>query len=615
MRRLALIFGLLLGLSLCLFFGISGTKAAESLYYEQTINDGFVSDGGAQTTQTFTASSTNITKIELTYETQASANTACFAICEVPAVNTSDSNYLSIGTPMINYCSDTPVNPDSASFDGSTATYTFETPYQTTVGHYYMFIQNIAGCGGHVLPRYGATGNFFGGTWCYGGSCEKHNGGDLVFKAYSNPAPTVSGTVYWAGVGTQYGQIGGIWDIPFYWNVCSSYGSIRDLFAAPVIDGTEMGSSTQLLYDIIGPQQCQDFTNWSGAVQETTAATGTMYIRLFTTADGTIATSSPFNYSINSGGNSGNYISPIVQNPFYINQSTGTTTINFAYDFTGLAYSGGKVCIYDADRHNNTNYCSNTISAVSGYSSVDIPNSSNYLINSKLVLYSASDTPIFSSNGLMIVWYSAYTSDISTSTIPNFMPLNTHDMACTDEEWNEGDGWTFFNFTKLKCRTIKTGLDIANLMNQMIQGFLNAAVNGVLINMFPLNVPLQMRNSWIASETTALPSELSWIEMSDESGNVNLYMPAEWSGGSTTTIPVWGPAIFESNNQVKNLFAGVRALSTYTIWVLIILYVIRVGMALYEEFIKPKTANFGLMDINMQKKNFNFHWHALDDDD
>lgn len=223
--------------------------------------------------------------------------------------------------------------------------------------------------------------------------------------------PVITGSVYWAGVGSQYGQIGGQWSIPFFWDVCSSYENIDTLSA--YLDGISGETAkVELIKDkteFIGPQLCKGINYITGPIEKTNSATGTASIRLNTDPLGTdivVATSSIFNYVINNGGSPDDYLAVIGENPYYIIHSSATSTLlRFSYNFTDLDYSGGSVCLYNMDSATSTAYCQSTISSVSGASGLYLPMTNNYYLDGKLILYNASSTPILESDPLIIVWY------------------------------------------------------------------------------------------------------------------------------------------------------------------------------------------------------------------
>ena len=412
--------------------------------------------------------------------------------------------------------------------------------------------------------------------------------------------PPASATIYWAGVGTQYGQIGGEWDIPFYWNVCSSYEDINELYAySDNIDGIGNPSKYYLINDktvFTGPQLCSGIAHLTGSVSATSADTGTSTIWLATDTNSEYAESEAFNWSITSSGGSDNFLDFGWNNPLYIEAtSTATTTLNFSYDFTDMSYSGGEVCLYNENSLKKTDYCS-SITSDTGTETIDIANpSSDYVLNGSLVLYNASSTKLLKSEKFMIAWY----SKIPIIELDDVFGVSIHDMVCDDNQWNATSTYAGLNFTVLKCQTFESALNIAekiaNIPKNIAKGFIS-----VIKTTFPFNLPVKIYESWNNSENGTLPTELNWINPSDEDGNIRFTLPSAWYSG-TTTILLWGDDLFSPTGQPQTtVFANIRILSKYLLWALFIFSIIVWGKRLVSD--DEDETEFELEDVNLNNK-------------
>lgn len=295
----------------------------------------------------------------------------------------------------------------SGSFGGNVqadVTYTLGTPYAMTAGHFYL-IQPINSASPLICAM-----------WANAGATTPSNRFWQDSVAYNlrtigtvngTVTPTINGTVYWAGVGSQYGKIGALWSVPFYWNVCSSYGSINDLYAS-FRDGIyDEGESINLIKDkttFIGAQKCSGISYYNLPVQETSPSTFNGHLALYTTTDGDISTSSDFNVIVNYGGTTENFLDASIVSPLHLNYGVGTTTLPFSYDFTGMAYSSSTVCIYNEVSKTSSNCVA--ITAANGIGLINFPDPlTEFTLNAHYVLYSSGGVNLMSSDSFIINWY------------------------------------------------------------------------------------------------------------------------------------------------------------------------------------------------------------------
>lgn len=533
--------------------------------------------------QTFTASTTGtMTQAKIwVWQNNTENGSNEMYVCEVPSINTT-SGYVNHGTPIWDYCSDTPVEGtlDSRPEAGNAGYQVFNFDYSVETGHYYMIFPESTAYPNDVFHiGYKLASSYDQGGWCYSssGDCAKASGGeDNQFQIYVDSAPTVSGTVYWAGVGSIFGRLGGQWYVPIHYDVCASYDDINDLTASTDMDG-EGNPSVEIIHDkttFIGPQACRGTAFMVGSVLATSDQTGTTTIQLITNADGVIATSSVYNYQINNGAPTA-YIDNSIISPLKIDfNSSSTTTLPFSYDLTGLDWSGGQICVYNKDASIKTDYCV-SITATSGLAYMDFPNPpSSYILNGSYRFYNSGGNVLLESDPFQLVWYGAYVSGLS-----DLLGTSTAAMVCTPAEWASSDWWT-----QIRCSTFKTGLDIADKISHIV----SVAVSGLIWligKLFPFSVAADFYNSWQASETTALPAELDWLNIVDSTGNLHLAFPAQWVGGSTSTdYVIFGPDVFTpSGSRLADFFAGIKVLSKYLMWAGFIFALWRFAHDLYED--------------------------------
>lgn len=422
--------------------------------------------------------------------------------------------------------------------------------------------------------------------------------------------PSISGLVYWGGVGTQYGKIGTNWAVPYYWDLCDSYNDLitasSSVWLISTIDGDNLAKQL-FYYDLIGPQNCKGSGFLNGEISATTTATGTAFLSLVDDpVSGEIyATSSPFNWVVNNGGDSTNFINSSIISPLKL-PLTGqaTTTLPFSYDFTGLAYSGGQVCVINRQSNTKTDICVN-ITAVSGVESMPFANpSTNYSLYGKYGLYSSTGSLLLTSDNFQLTWY-----ELPKITFEQFTATSSHFMACSAAEWEDvasTDNW--FNFSGLKCNTLVTLIDLANSIANapatMAQGTLDQ-----LKTLFPFNIPSGIIQSWNDSAVETLPGELAFLNIQDGNGNVYITLPSNLFG-ATSTVAVWGPVIFNESNGVHTVLDNIRILSKYLLWLLVVIEIIAIGKQIISD-ISGDYWEGDLEDVNVNNRgNIGLHYRA-----
>ena len=80
-----------------------------------------------------------------------------------------------------------------------------------------------------------------------------------------------------------------------------------------------------------------------------------------------------------------------------------------------------------------------------------------------------------------------------------------------------------------------------------------------------------------------MPDSLTFLNMSDQDGNLKIYIPQQYAPNASTTLTVFGPDIFDDNVGMSNFFTGTRTLSTYLFWAIFLFAIYRMGHNIYLE--------------------------------
>lgn len=280
-------------------------------------------------------------------------------------------------------------------------------------------------------------------------------------------------------------------------------------------------------------------------------------------------------------------------------QSGATTTLNFVYnicDDPDYSATSSKIRIgfqtgdrYQNDQISDTEYYENTECSGTGHIIFHLDHGQSGAIRAYYA-YANSYNVIILKSGYFYI-NATYTEPIATSTAETLFGSNTHDLACSAEDWaSSNENWIGFNGTKLKCIALQATYDtIAQINNFIIKIFQNL-MSKVAANIFPFTIPIRLVECWNDSKITDLPSSLEWINLADANGNITLSFPKEWSGGTEDIkLYIWGPAVFAATPAEILFFSRIRNFLIYVFYGLFALAFYNFCQEFYDEHMAEKT--------------------------
>lgn len=385
---------------------------------------------------------------------------------------------------------------------------------------------------------------------------------DIIFNTAESTSDNI---VYWAGVGSQYGEWYKTMKIPVYWNVCEDYDNINRA-TIELNEGEGLGE-TEIIQDksvFIGPQKCSGISyieidgntvrNWWQAG----TTTSTIAMDLFKADSTDTIISSEFNLLISNGINASNFIDSSIVSPLVIASTTGTTTIPFTYNVTGLNVD--EICAYNTKTNTILDICQ-TITEDSGITSMNWPNSAAYQsLYLKYVGLDSNDNIKIMSDQFNIIFNgitdNPYLNPDASSSIFSFFNKQPSEVACSDAMWEKAStSDAFFNFTELYCDAMTGMITTIDTMGSFIVKGIQE-IGTTLSHLFPINVAVKIKSSWDNSASSTLPTDLAWInEDIDENGNIYLNN-IEGEGMATGTQIILGSNIMGDNefpNKIKSL--------------------------------------------------------------
>ena len=308
-------------------------------------------------------------------------------------------------------------------------------------------------------------------------------------------------------------------------------------------------------------------------------------------------------------------------------EDTSTITIPFMYSFCNnvIFSETNKICI--VSRNNNNTKPSNicfTTETCGGIGSVKIPKFSGGTTNNwRFDYFDNSGKRLFEGREFSIT-FEAVNEPLSDS---NVYGMDAHDIACSAEEWaTPNPVWEILgnsvempalNFIYLKCKTFEGAIKTGNFLVNGFIGIIKNLAYGQMANAFPLNVPFLTLEAWNKATIEQAPSEIEEIISTNENNNIVLPIPEEWTNGEELEIIVWGGEIFEKDNKIKKIFDLTRIITAWGFYIGLIGYLIKLGVMLWEEFIRKKKSGLDLQSVSVYDKenNATFNFKAWDEED
>jgi len=411
------------------------------------------------------------------------------------------------------------------------------------------------------------TTNF---TFSEAGSGSFWGGREKIIKinAYSEPAPTTDYLLYY-GDNPFYVPVNSSFDMPLVYDICSSYDPAS--YDYGIFLRTATGS---VLYTSDWLTACSGTFHFTGTSGMKESLNMGAYFEVVGSGNSTTAaSSSPFYFIEYNTVLTGTYIVKNGQGMVFTDTAAdaGSTAVAFSYNVCkDPAWSASsKIWLRNKDVNSLTGV-SATASTCSGTSTVSLPYSKNlyYYFNADLVFENASSTLSVASEPF-IVGFSPLTNTMASSS-KDFFGVPLREVACTDEEWAQSASSSpdFSVWTKLKCNTTLTVLTVATTIADLPRVIGQQFVNQ-FERMFPFNFPFKIKESWDASANVPLEPALSWLDMSDSSGNIYGTMPAKlFKTATDTPFMIFGADMIGAADSPQRVFINnFRSITPFINWI------------------------------------------------
>jgi len=384
----------------------------------------------------------------------------------------------------------------------------------------------------------------------------------------TEPAPTTDYLLYY-GDNPFYVPVNSSFDMPLVYDICSSYDPAS--YDYGIFLRTATGS---VLYTSDWLTACSGTFHFTGTSGMKESLNMGAYFEVVGSGNSTTAaSSSPFYFIEYNTVLTGTYIVKNGQGMVFTDTAAdaGSTAVAFSYNVCkDPAWSASsKIWLRNKDVNSLTGV-SATASTCSGTSTVSLPYSKNlyYYFNADLVFENASSTLSVASEPF-IVGFSPLTNTMASSS-KDFFGVPLREVACTDEEWAQSASSSpdFSVWTKLKCNTTLTVLTVATTIADLPRVIGQQFVNQ-FERMFPFNFPFKIKESWDASANVPLEPALSWLDMSDSSGNIYGTMPAKlFKTATDTPFMIFGADMIGAADSPQRVFINnFRSITPFINWI------------------------------------------------
>lgn len=348
----------------------------------------------------------------------------------------------------------------------------------------------------------------------------------------------------------------------YVYNFCDSYSSSNYYTMAYVVNGVEI--SRQLMSD----PACSDiFDNQHFYTIPLASSTGTSTLAIYSIPKFGYADIDETQFVPLSS------FTPVVSsNVFYSNIASSDSVDSAFAIYQGLSIIPLVLGATSTPIRVGYNYCSSSykidvtkICAIDGitcYTPVSCAGEGTLIyptgvlggtITSNFLLENASSTILYTGKQFSLSWSGSGGASARLGS-----------NVCTDAEWAD-TGTDFLGYSGVRFGCIVKG-SLFGFFNLLLDYF-NQAMNQVLAlvsNLFPFNVPIRVKQAWDSSAFTALPTDLTYMDVVDSSGNLSFTVPAGMTGtGTSSTSIIFGLSAWSSAPAMSNFFGAIRFLSSY----------------------------------------------------
>jgi len=196
------------------------------------------------------------------------------------------------------------------------------------------------------------------------------------------------------------------------------------------------------------------------------------------------------------------------------------------------------------------------------------------------------------SSMFVVSWHNenAAITNIPYSTTTPVFDFNAHSMACPDDQWNATSTYLGLNGTLLKCEIVEGLLNMGQGFVNIIQAAAKKVMDAITF-LFPVNLIVNINNSWTESASSTIPTAISWLTSEiDSDGNITLDPTSAFSSSTaviltpTPTI-IWGKDMGGTSADWEIWRLRIRDLIGYIIWGAVIYFqVIKRAQRMFEYF-------------------------------
>ena len=407
------------------------------------------------------------------------------------------------------------------------------------VSYYDEILKNIDGYGWSALHRVNALDEIYQVSFDYCRTTWAYK--EIIF----NEPPSPDYILYY-GEDPVIDYVGGFFDdLPVVYNICDSWSATSTYELYLVYPDAGEG----VYYDSEAILFCSGVIRYNEYTKAEPFSDDEAYFEIKnTTLSEVVATSNTFDSSVeNQEFGSGQYIYPIID-PFRINTGygAGTSTLEFNYNVCDDESFLASTTIFYLNNDDVSLKLEFEPTLCVGKGEINMPYEQylNYSFPASISYYN-NDVEKFKSKAFSVVFHSDYNpyTGIETAT-------------------SSGEIVDFGNRWLLK-----------------------------LVNVFPFNIPIAIAEAWGNSATETLTSDLSFLAVADDNGDVKASFPKEWVGTSTDLeIDIFGGDYLASGSlSASALFDNFRKFTKWLQYFAFAFGIIALGKTIISSLTENKS--------------------------
>jgi hypothetical protein len=148
--------------------------------------------------------------------------------------------------------------------------------------------------------------------------------------------------------------------------------------------------------------------------------------------------------------------------------------------------------------------------------------------------------------------------------------FNGRFVVAADDQDADGAWVSYMDFDILVASSSPASSTIDSLIQK---------ASGYLKNAFPFNFFFAIKSAWTAASSSTLPTDLDFLDATDDNGDISVNLPAITPGSPTSTL-----VLYSDNFIATSTAAAIKGASKWVFHGLLAALIVLIGIKIYKEF-------------------------------